>query len=92
MSYDVKSNKAEDFINDEEILETLDYAEKHKTDEALIESILEEASHCNGLSHRKAAVLLACEVPSLNKKIEDQKYIIDFLNTSNTWYQCTLNN
>ena len=71
MSYDVMSSKAEDFINDEEILETLDYAEKHKTDEKLITSILEEAAKCNGLNHRKAAVLLACEVPELNQKIEN---------------------
>ena len=71
MSYDVMSSKAEDFINDEEILETLDYAEKHKTDEKLITSILEEAAKCNGLNHREAAVLLACEVPELNKKIEN---------------------
>ena len=71
MSYDVMSDKAEDFINDEEILETLDYAEKHKTDEKLINSILEEAAECKGLNHRKAAVLLACEIPELNRKIEN---------------------
>ena len=71
MSYNVMSNKAEEFINDEEILETLDYAEKHKTDEKLINSILEEAAKCNGLNHREAAVLLACEVPELNQKIEN---------------------
>ena len=71
MSYNVMSNKAEEFINDEEILETLDYAEKHKTDEKLITSILEEAAKCNGLNHRDAAVLLACEVPELNQKIEN---------------------
>ena len=44
MGYDVMSSKAEEFINDEEILETLDYAEKHKTDEKLILNILEEAA------------------------------------------------
>ena len=29
--YDVKSSKAEEFISDEEILDTLDYAEKNKS-------------------------------------------------------------
>ena len=76
MSYDVMSSKAEDFINDEEILESLDYAEKHKTDEKLITEILEEAAKCNGLNHRKAAVLLACEVPELKTTAFSRALII----------------
>ena len=71
MSYNVLSDHAEDFINDEEILESLDYAEKHKSDRALIESLLEKASECQGLGHREAAVLLACDQPDLNKKIKE---------------------
>ena len=43
MSYNVMSNKAEEFINDEEILETLDYAEKNKTNQELIYHILDKA-------------------------------------------------
>ena len=35
--YDVKSSKAEEFISDEEILDTLDYAEKNKSNKELIE-------------------------------------------------------
>lgn len=61
--YDVKSMKAEEFINDEEILDTLDYAEKNKDNVALIDSILEKAKLRKGLSHREASVLLACEIP-----------------------------
>ena len=59
--YDPKSLKAEEFISHEEILETLDYAEQHKNDMPLIDSILEKAKLCKGLTHREASVLLACE-------------------------------
>ena len=75
--YDPRSLKADEFINDGEILETLEYAEKHKSDRALIESIIEKARparpvsgvHCTGLTHREASVLLACDQPDLNEKI-----------------------
>ena len=75
--YDPKSPHADEFINDAEILETLEYAEKHKTDAALIDAILEKARparsgngvRCTGLGHREAAVLLACELPDRNKKL-----------------------
>lgn len=75
--YDIKSLKAEEFINNEEILETLDYAEKNKHNRELIEEILEKAApkktgrgvECAGLSHREASVLLACDIPELNEKM-----------------------
>ena len=74
--YDPKSLKAEEFINDEEIKETLEYAEKNKRNVALIDEILEKARPkraekgytCAGLSHREASVLLACDLPD---KIEE---------------------
>lgn len=59
--YNVKSLKAEEFINDGEILDTLDYAEKNKDNLELIDKILEKAKERKGLSHREASVLLACE-------------------------------
>ncbi|MBP3361870.1 MAG: [FeFe] hydrogenase H-cluster radical SAM maturase HydG [Clostridia bacterium] len=59
--YDVKSLKAEEFINDEEIMNTLAYADAHKNDMALIDSILEKARLRKGLDHREASVLLACD-------------------------------
>lgn len=68
--YNVNSPHAEDFIDDAEILETLDYAQKHKSDRALIESLLEKAALCKGLSHREAAVLLECDIPDLNEKMK----------------------
>ncbi len=74
--YNPKSLKAEEFINDEEILETLRYAEENKHNVALIDSLLEKARpvktangvHCEGLTHREASVLLACDIP---EKVEE---------------------
>ncbi|MBQ8298763.1 MAG: [Clostridia bacterium] len=74
--YNPKSLKAEEFINNEEILETLEYAEENKNNVELIDEILEKARpkktekgfRCEGLSHREASVLLACEIP---EKIEE---------------------
>ena len=56
--YDRESKKAEEFINHEEILETLRYAEENKHNEALIAQILEKAKKRKGLEHREAMVLL----------------------------------
>jgi 2-iminoacetate synthase len=75
--YDVRSLKAEEFINDEEIKATLEYAEQNKHNKALIEEILEKAKpkktgrgvECAGLSHREASVLLACDLPEMTEKI-----------------------
>ncbi len=67
--YDPKSLKAEDFINDEEILETLAYAEKNKDNAELIDEILEKAEKRKGLSHRDAAVLLDCTLEDRNQRI-----------------------
>lgn len=69
--YDPKSRKAEEFINHEEILETIRYAEENKHNIPLIDSILKKARpqktangvHCAGLNHREASVLLACDIP-----------------------------
>ena len=59
--YDVKSLKAEEFISDEEIKETLAYADANKENWELIDEIIEKAKLRKGLSHREASVLLACE-------------------------------
>lgn len=67
--YDPKSKKAEDFINHEEILETLSYAEKNKLNRPLIESIIEKARELKGITHREAAVLLECGIPELNEEM-----------------------
>ena len=59
--YNPKSLKAEEFINDLEIKETLAYADENKDNLELIDSILEKAKERKGLSHREASVLLACD-------------------------------
>ncbi len=77
MNYNPKSLKAEEFISDAEIRETLAYAEEHKNDLPLIRSILDKARPqktetgytCAGLTHREASVLLACEDPEILKEI-----------------------
>ena len=74
--YNPKSLKAEEFINDQEILDTIAYAEANKRNVALIDEILEKALPrrtetgvtCAGLNHREASVLLACDLPD---KIEE---------------------
>lgn len=67
--YDPKSSKAEDFINHEEILASLDYAENNKDNRELIKSIIEKAREYKGITHREAAVLLACEDKELNEEM-----------------------
>lgn len=78
--YGPKSLKAEEFINDAEILETLRYADENKENYELIDAILEKARPvktdngyvCRGLTHREASVLLACE----NKEKVEEIYKI----------------
>ena len=67
--YDPKSKCADDFINHEEIMETLAYAEKNKHNRQLIDEILEKARQRKGLSHRDAAVLLDCDLEDKNQEI-----------------------
>ena len=67
--YNPKSMKAEEFIDHQEVLDSLSYAEAHKTDAALIDSIIEKAKLRKGLSHREASVLLACELEDRNQEI-----------------------
>lgn len=75
--YNPHSLKADEFINHEEILGTLKFADEHKNDFSLIDDILEKARpkkvgngwHCEGLSHKEASVLLACEDPNRVQKM-----------------------
>lgn len=67
--YDPKSRNAEEFINHEEILETLNYAEANKHNEKLIDILIEKAKLRKGLSHREASVLLACDLEEKNEEI-----------------------
>lgn len=67
--YNPNSMKAEEFINHQEILDTLEYSGAHKNDRELILRILEKAKKRKGLSHRDASVLLMCEDEELNQQI-----------------------
>ena len=75
--YDPKSAKAEEFINDEDIKATLEYAEANKRNTELIDTLLQKARPrktndgwvCPGLTHREASVLLACDLPDKIEKI-----------------------
>lgn len=67
--YNSKAMKAEEFIDDAEILRTIAYAKEHKNDVELIEKILAKAADYHGLTHEEAAVLLECDEPELLEKI-----------------------
>ncbi|MBE5925314.1 MAG: [FeFe] hydrogenase H-cluster radical SAM maturase HydG [Lachnospiraceae bacterium] len=67
--YNVKSAKAEEFIDDGEILNSLAYADENKNNTKLINDILDKARKLKGLNHREASVLLACEIPEKNEEI-----------------------
>lgn len=70
--YDKHSLKAEEFINDGEIKDTLKFADENKDNLELIEKIIEKAKLRKGLDHREASVLLACE----NKEKLDEIYAL----------------
>ena len=69
MRYDPKSLKAEEFINHQEILDSLQWAEEHKGDTAQVEALLKRAEDCKGLTHREAALLLKCEDEALIQRM-----------------------
>ena len=75
--YNPKSMLPDEFINHQEILDTLEYADKNKNNMELINEILEKARpvkqgngcFCRGLTHREASVLLACDDPAVLERI-----------------------
>ena len=69
--YRPESGIAEEFINDQEIKDTLAYADANKDNKELILSIIEKAKKLKGISHREASVLLACEDKELIQKVFD---------------------
>ncbi|MBU5317728.1 [FeFe] hydrogenase H-cluster radical SAM maturase HydG [Clostridium bornimense] len=79
--YNVKSKIATEFINNEEILETIEYAKENRNNRKLIDEIISKAKLYKGLSHREAAVLLECdledktqEIFALAKEIKEKFY------------------
>ena len=72
IKYNPNSVKAEEFISHQEILETLEYADKNKNNLQLIHQIIDKAKQEKGLTHREASVLLACD----NKEIEAEIFAL----------------
>lgn len=67
--YNPQSLVADEFINHEEILASLKYADEHKNDKKLLDKILAKAELRNGLTHKEAGVLLVCDEPEYVEKI-----------------------
>ena len=67
--YNPKSKIAEEFINHEEIINTLEYAEKNKNNTELINQIIKKAKERKGLSYQEASILLSCDIEEKNQEI-----------------------
>lgn len=63
--YNPASKRAEEFMDHQEIMASIQYARENKNNRELIESLLLRAAGCKGLSHREALTLLECEEPDL---------------------------
>ncbi|MFI3286732.1 MAG: [FeFe] hydrogenase H-cluster radical SAM maturase HydG [Rikenellaceae bacterium] len=59
--YNSKSNLASEFISNNEILTTIDFAKANKNNTTLLEATLAKAAKSSGLTHREAALLLECD-------------------------------
>lgn len=68
--YNPQSLMAEEFINDDEIRETLAYADENRDNLELVDEIIKKARLRKGLTHREASVLLACD----NKEKIEEMY------------------
>ncbi len=67
--YNVMSPKAEEFIDHQEILDSMAYAEANKNNKEVIDAILKKAAEYKGLTHREALTLLDCELEEENQRI-----------------------
>lgn len=67
--YNPASKKTAEFIDHEEILATLAYADANKNNVCMIDGIIAKAKERKGLTHREASVLLACQIEEKNEEI-----------------------
>ena len=67
--YNSASRQAEEFIDHQEILASMEYARENKNNRKLLEALLKKAEELRGLSHREALVLLECEEPDLVERM-----------------------
>ena len=65
--YNKMSAKAEEFINHDEIMATLEEANANRTNRKMQEAILEKGRKMEGLDHREAAVLLMSELDDIRE-------------------------
>lgn len=68
--------EAAEFIDDEEIRSSLEEAQGKAGDQAYVQSILEKARTCKGLTHREAAVLLEVTDPEVLEDINRSAKVI----------------
>ncbi|MDR1640994.1 MAG: [FeFe] hydrogenase H-cluster radical SAM maturase HydG [Clostridiales bacterium] len=80
-SYNPKSLAACEFISHEEIIDSLDWADRNKNNASLIDEVLRKASEKKGISHREAMLLLDSSLAEQNeaifrmaKRIKDEFY------------------
>ncbi|MBO4586119.1 MAG: [FeFe] hydrogenase H-cluster radical SAM maturase HydG [Bacteroidales bacterium] len=69
--YNPSSIHADDFINHDEILASLEEASRESSNKARVKAILEKGALCKGLTHREAAILMDCNDPELEQKLFD---------------------
>ncbi len=67
--YNVNSNDCNEFIDNDEVLQSVEYGKNTVSDMAEIDRILKKAGNREGLTHREAAVLLAVEDDSTLEKM-----------------------
>lgn len=69
MKYDVNSINAQEFINHDEIIDSINYGHKNKNNVDLIKKIIDKGKKAQGLTHREAFVLLSSDIDELNEEI-----------------------
>ncbi len=67
--YNPSSPYAQEFIDHQEILQSLQEASRESRNPARVAAILEKAALLKGLTHREAAILMDCDDPALEEKI-----------------------
>ncbi len=69
--YNVASKDVNEFINHDEIIKTLEYSDKHKTDVELLKKVMTKARAGKGLTYTEAILLLDCQIEEINNEIMD---------------------
>ena len=67
--YNPSSPHAGDFIDHQEVLDSLEEARRESKNPVRVAQILEKAALLKGITHREAAILMECTDPALEEKI-----------------------